>query len=498
MGSMEQMNSSDLKNRAIKSLAWYTGTRLWTQMLSWGVTVFLARLLTPSDYGLFAMAFAVITLIELLQEFGLGVSIIQRQDLRPEHVNAIFWITSSASLVVALVGYGLAHPAALFYHEPKMVWIIRALCLTFVLNSAATVPYSLLTKELDFRSRSLAEAYGVIASAAASLALAYWGFGVWALVAGQVARAAVRNAGLFIYAGWRPLLQVKVRGLKELVTFGLRIAGAGGILSLLDGFNTAMIGRLIGDAGLGYYNMADTLGKGSPVHKLSTSILNQVSLPMFSKLQQQNEQLRHYFLKITKYLAVISLPTQIGMFLVSRDVVNVVLGNKWLPIVGVLQIFCVGGILYVVVLPCSPILTAKGRANTLFKFAAVTGPILTIALFTGTYFGLLGVAVAWFIVFLVTRACLLLLVSRDLCVSLRQYLRNVQWPAFATIIMAVAVLITQSGIRSLENAPLRLTISVSVGTLFYSAVLFVVDRQLRSEMAGLVNILVPVKRGSLS
>ena len=221
----------DLNTQVIKSTVWYVTTRLWTQLLSWAVTLVLARLLTPKDYGLFAMSLAVVTFLELFQEFGFGVAIIQRQDLSRRQLNTMFWIVSTASLAIVAVAFLGAELVATFYREPQLIWMVRILSLTFLLNSLGMVPYSLLTKEIDFKHRSLAEGFGVVASAGVAIILAYLSYGVWALVLGQLAKAVARNISMTVFCGWFPGFETSLSGMKGIMKFGLQIAGAGGIVN---------------------------------------------------------------------------------------------------------------------------------------------------------------------------------------------------------------------------------------------------------------------------
>src|SRR5262245_14976564 len=334
----------DLKAKAIKSTAWYVATRLWIQLFSWLVTVVLARILTPADYGLFAMAFTIITFLELFQEFGLGVSIVQRQDLTKPQINAIFWIISLASLGLVVVAFLGANAAVEFYREPRLGWMIRMLCVSFMFTSLRLVPYSLLTKEIDFKHRSLAEAYGVVAGGCVSLGVAYMGHGVWALVFGYLVRAAVRNSVMLLSCGWFPGFKVSLSNMGEILRFGLNVAGAGGLVTLSGIINNGVIGRVLGGYDLGLYAMATALGTNSPLHKLSTGVINQLSLPVFAKLQKNDNELRNYFLKIAKYVAVVALPMQVGMALVAGDFVILVLSEKWLASVALIEIFSLGGV----------------------------------------------------------------------------------------------------------------------------------------------------------
>ena len=472
----------DLKTRAIKSTAWFVATRLWVQALSWGVTLILARLLAPQDYGLFAMAFTVVTFLDLFQEFGLGVSIVQRQNIDSRQINAVFWLLSAVSIVVVTMIFALAEYAAVFYDEPRLTWIVRALSLTFLFNSLGVIPYSLLTKEIDFKGRSIAEAAGVVTSSGISLSLAYWGYGVWALIWGQLARACVRTVAMYVCSKWSPGLQISLAELREILHFSLRVAGASTLGTLSETFSNAIVGRFLGGYTLGLYTMSTTLGQNNPLHKLSTGVINQLSLPIFSNLQHETGPLRDYFLKITKYLAAMSFPMQLGMVFVAHDLVSVLLSEKWLPIVELVRIFAIGGIFHIVTLPSYPLLTARGRADLNLSFAWVSLVLMTFVYLLGAQWGLRGVAIGWLILFPSIRIYLLRLGLNEISLSWRTYFANVASPSFASGVMIAALFVTN--IFTLDLLPFeRLCVTVGVGSVAYISFLFVIDKTLTREVS---------------
>lgn len=471
----------DLKTKLIKSTVWYGGTRFWIQVVSWAVTILLARTLAPEDYGLFAMAFSVITFMELFQEFGLGVTIIQRPSFSKQQINAIFWVLFSASALIVTVTFLVAGPLAEFYDEPRLVWIIRILSLTFCFNSIGTVPYSLLTKEIDFRRRSLAEICAVVVSSGISLVMAYGSYGVWALVLGQLARSGVSSSVMFVSSRWVPGFQVSFTEMREILKFSLHVAGGSALGSLSDSLNSVIIGRFLGGYNLGLYSMAFGLGKSSPLHKLSTGVINQLSLPLFSNLQRDTEELQKYFLKITKYLAVISLPTQVGMALVARDLILVLLSEKWLPITELFQVFAIGGVFSIIILPSYPLLTARSRADTTFHYAWVSSLLIIAVYFVGSQWSLRVVSLGWLVVFPVLRLYLLKLSLREIGISFRKYFANIATPTLAVMFMTLGV--TVGGTLTQPWAPLeRLFVSVTMGAAVYSVVLLFLDRKLTSEL----------------
>jgi len=487
----------DLKTKAIKSTAWYVGTRVWMQAVSWGVTIVVARILAPEDYGLFAMAFTVITFIELFQEFGLGVSIVQRQNLCKPQINAIFWVLSAVSVMIVALTFISAEFVAHFYNEPRLVWMVRILSLTFLLNSLGVVPYSLLTKEIDFRGRSLAEACGVVTSSGISLAMAYMGYGVWALILGQLARAGVRNLAMFISSKWLPGFEVSFDEMREILKFSLRVSGASALGTLSETINNAIIGRFLGGYNLGLYSMGTGLGKNNPLHKLSTGVINQLSLPVFSNLQHETGSLKEYFLKITKYLAVISLPMQVGMAFVAHDLILLLLSEKWLPAVGLVQVFALGGVFSIIVLPSFPLLTARGRADTTFHYSWISSLLMTAVYLIGSQWGLSGVAAGWLILFPFLRLYLLWLSLREIDLFIATYMRNIATPIIATVFMGAVVAAQRTVTDHLHSAE-RFFLTIGVGVATYTIVLILMDRKLTAEIKTIARKLLTVSKPRIS
>lgn len=473
-------SSTPLRILAVKSAIWYGGTRLWFQVVSWGITILLARLLAPSDYGLFAMALSVLALLELLQEFGLGTAIVQRQDLTRQHINAVFWIVASISLVLTAATFLSAGAIASFYSEPRLTWALRFLCLTFFLNSLGMVPYSLLTRAIDLRRRSLAEVIGSATSALLTLGLAYRGHGVWALVFGHFGRAIVFNLALAVLARWMPSLDARLDGMRSIMTFGLRIAGTHLAGNCSFTVITFILARFLGDVGLGLYAMAQSLAEAP--HRISTAIINQVSLPLFSRLQDDRVQLGTYFLKISKYLAVVALPIHIGLVLVAFDLIPVLLSEKWHAMIVPFQLVCLESTIVVLTLTSSPLLTARGRAGLLLGRSFLSLGTLSGAVLVGAPFGLIGVTTARLIAMLPLRLTLLIPSLRELGLPLSGYLSSLTAPLTATGVMAAAVLAIQHGGLGSEGHLQRLMVAVIVGGATYPLALLLLDRGIGTEV----------------
>jgi O-antigen/teichoic acid export membrane protein len=484
-----------LHTLAVKSAAWYGATRLWGQAVSWGVTVLLARLLMPADYGLFAIALSVLAVLELLQEFGLGTAIVQRQDLTRSQINAIFWVVTVTSVLLTATTFAVAGPVSQFYAEPRLTWTLRILCLTFLLNSLGMVPYNLLTKAIDLRHRSLAEALGTAASAVVALGLAWLGYGVWSLVLGHLARALVLNASMAFFAGWCPGLEVSFRGMRSVIAFGVRIAATHLVGTFSPATTTFILARLLGAPAVGLFTMAQSLSEGP--HRISTAIISQLSLPVFSKVQGDTALLGRYYLKISKYLAVVSLPIQVGLVLVASDLVPLLLSSAWEAMITPFQVFCFESMLVTLTLTSAPLLVARGRPDVLLRGSIISLAGLTLAAAIGAPFGLVGVAVARVIIMVPLRSTIFFPGLREIGMASRVFVLNLIPAVASAAVMAGVVLLVQHSVAASLGHWERVLLAAVAGVLSYLPVVLFLDPTLRREAKAARHELFPAYSGRI-
>jgi len=477
---MTSRGESSIRTLAMKSAAWYGATRLWGQLISWIVTLLLARLLLPQDYGLFAMALSVLTLLELLQEFGLGTALVQRQNLTREQINTVFWVVAAASLVLTAGTFLAAGAISEIYGEPALAWPLRMLSLTFLLNNLGMVPYSLLTKAINLRHRSIAEACATSTSALVALTLAWMGWGVAALVLGHLARSVVGCVLLTVFAGWWPGLSVSRGGVSSLFGFGLKMAGSHLVGAGSTALGTFIMARMLSSAAVGLYSMAESLTDAP--NRLSTAVINQISLPVFARLQDDRESLAAHFLKISKVLAIISLPTQIGLALVAPDLIPLLLSPNWSPMIVPFQILCLQSTMVLATLTCSPLLTARGRATLLFGLAVASFACFVGGVLVGSLFGLVGIALARLITTLPLRGVMLFRTLDELQLSLGTYFRALSAPFWATAAMGAAVLGVQHAAAQPTHRLELVVLSITAGALTYLVALFLLDRTLVPDL----------------
>jgi O-antigen/teichoic acid export membrane protein len=273
---------------------------------------------------------------------------------------------------------------------------------------------------------------------------------------------------------------VSFEGIGDVMKFGLRMFGVGLSGSAAAMVNTLILGRILGGRAVGLYTMGNSLAEAP--HRVSTAVINQVSMPVFARLQRELEPLRSSFLKISKYLAVVSLPLQVGMALVAPDVVSLFLSDKWEGVVPLLQIFALGNVVILPALTASPLLTALGRADVLLRVSAIGNAALAGALLIGAHFGLWEAALAWCLMQVPIRVWIVGRSVRELRLPLGAYFRNFASVITATAGMAGSVIGVRATLLPHGHGLEQLVVSVLVGAATYTVMLFALDRGFGPEI----------------
>jgi O-antigen/teichoic acid export membrane protein len=431
-----------LKIKTINAFLWVSSAKIVNQLVSWLITILLARLLLPSDFGLIGMAWIFIGFLDLMNELGVGAAIIQKKNLDEDDLNSTFWISVLSGLFFYLTAFLLAPGVASFFNNDKLTSVLRVLSLVFIIGALKTIPFNLLTKELAFAKRSIAEFLSVLIGGIFSGTLALLGGGVWSIVYGTLLQNLILSALAFYFAPWKPKPVFLLEKVKQLLSFGVSIAGSRVLWYFYTSSDSLVIGKFLGDKFLGFYSMAFQLST-MPVQKV-TAIVNQVTFSVFSKLQDEKESLQVYFLKITRFVSLITFPCSVGLFLVSESLIKVILTEKWLPILTTFRILCLMGLLKSVDAIIPPLLMAKGKPQIMFRYTLLCFIFLPLSFLIGAKsYQINGVAFAWITVYPVLSVYLFNHGLSELDLSLLQYMQSLFPAIFASLLMALVVLTFQ-------------------------------------------------------
>lgn len=469
-----------LRGRVARGLTW-TFIHTWGgQGLSLVVFLVLARLLTPEDFGLVALAAVFVAFAQLIVDQGFGDALIQRPNLTRGHIDTAFWVAVVTGLLLSVIGVLAAGPISAFLDEPKLKPILQVLSLLFTVSSLSSTQQALLRRELAFRSLATRGLLALAGGGAVGVALAYLDFGAWALVGQQIAAALISVIALWTVSPWRPGLEVSRHNFVELFNFGIKVVGSDVLTFLSRNTDNLLIGVFLGSRLLGIYAVAYRILDTS--QKMMVNVAGRLAFPALARLQSQPERMRRAYLKLTRVAGSAILPGYVGLALVAPEMTVFLFGQRWTeagPVASVL--FLIGPVLSMQAFSGS-LLTAAGHPAVVLRFRLVTTITNIIGFVVAVQFGILAVAVAYS-----ARGYLLLPLNlswqrRYGGIETRQYLSQLRGTAIATVVMVAAVLATKLALRDAVGNSLLLGLEVAIGALTFVIAMRIVDRPLLKEM----------------
>ena len=382
-----------LTNRALGGMLWTfsgTGVQAVAQLV---VLMILGRLLTPTDFGLMGAAAVIIALSQIVSQIGVGPAIIQRRELDPEHVRVAFTISGALGFVLGAAVWLAAPALAAFYRIPAVEPVLRGVALLFPIDGLNTVGESLLVRQLRFRLFVTVELGSyVLGYACVGVWLAWQGYGVWALVAANVAQVTVRTVGMYAATMHPVRPSLNLRASRDLLSYGFghSLAQVGSLLSQQG--DNLVVGRWLGPAALGIYGRAYNL-MVMPASVFGR-IVNRVLFPVMAQVQDERERLAGAYERVLAIVALMSLPVSAFLWVVAPEFIPVLLGPGWLAVVLPFRLFTVS-LLFRMSSKVSDACTKA--AGAVYSRALVQGAYAVLVLagaFVGQHWGLGGVAIA--------------------------------------------------------------------------------------------------------
>jgi len=443
----------------------------FTQMLG---SIFLARMLEPTDFGILQYGWLVIGFATKFGEFGFNMSLIQRnKKVQPEDVNTLFVLDLFFKVTLwIIVLIGTPYIAA-FFKEPILKIFLPVFSFYIVLECFSTSPVTMLQREMNFKAYSQVLAIDRTVQLAGALTFAALGYGVWSLVIGEFCGLIWSSLRAIQLSGWRPRLQFDRETSKELFGYGNWVFLRNLFRYLSDNVDYLIIGRVLDAQQLGYYTKAFELMK-TP-RKRITRALSSVVFPAFARVQNQPERVKRGFEKLVLSVSLVAYPIQVIMLMAAPAFVYVVLGEKWAPTITCVQIMCVAGILRALDPFLNSVITTSGFVKRTALRRVIEFAILAVAVGIGVKWGINGVSTAVTITSIIVMFLMINLIRRVSLIGWREYLAP-QWPAIVgSVFMAAAMWGVGAGLRNYlgEHSLAMLLVSASAGVAVYAGVLLV-------------------------
>ncbi|MDD4728556.1 MAG: lipopolysaccharide biosynthesis protein [Dysgonamonadaceae bacterium] len=378
----------NLKKQALSGMLWTFVQQFNSQGIGFIISVILARLLLPAEFGIIGMISIFITIGTVLIDSGLATSLIRTPDADQEDFSTVFYFNIIGSIVAYIILYFTAPLIAKFFNQPILVNLTRVFGISFIINALTIVHYTRLTQKMDFKTQTIIYIPSIIGGGILGILLAYLGYGVWSLVWMRMFQTFLSTIQLWIITKWKPSLSFNMNKFKYHFNFSYKLLLSGLIDAVFSNIYTLVIGRMFAPAQLGYYTRANTVIK-LPVDNISGS-LNKVTFPLFSTIKNDNERLKKVYKKILKMVIFFIAPILILMGVLATPMFRFVFTEKWLPAVPYFQILCVHGIIYPFHSYNLNVLNVKGRSDLFLKLEVIKKTLLVITVALSIPFGIFG------------------------------------------------------------------------------------------------------------
>ncbi len=356
---------STLRDKAIKGVLWSLTERFGNQAIQFFIGLILARLLLPEDYGLIGMILVFISFAQVFVEGGFSSALIRKTNANDSDYSTVFWFNLIVASICYLLLFFSATFISCFFTEPKLILLTKVVGLNVIVNSLGIIQKTILIKNLNFKTQATINLSSIIISGFIGVYCAYSEFGVWALVIQNLSKNLVMSIAFWVSSNWRPKFIFSKSSFKELYGFGSNLLFSSLINVISENLYSIIIGKLYNAKSLGYYTRANQFQK-LPVSSIYGAI-SAVSFPVLAEIQHEDIKLKEGYRSMIKLVAFVLFPIMAILISISKSMIHVVLTDKWLPSVPILQILCIVGAFYPLHAINLDILKVKGRSDLFFR-----------------------------------------------------------------------------------------------------------------------------------
>jgi O-antigen/teichoic acid export membrane protein len=379
--------TQSIRSEALSGAKWNTIAQFGQYLISFGLSIILARILLPSEFGLIGMLSIFFAVAMVFINSGLSTAIIRTSDVTIQDFSTVFYFNMVVSLFFYVLLFISAPIIANFYNEPQLIKLVRITSLVFVINAFGITQNAILIKKLDFKKQTICNLIGLSLSALAGSIMAFSGFGVYSIVSQILVQALSTNILLWWTSTWRPIGTFNIVSFKKLWAFGSKILATSILAQILDNVDNILIGKLFSSTQLGFYTRAKST-KQIP-ESIGSGILGATAFAVLSKVNNNVEELRNIHLKFLKLGLYIFTPIIFGLIVIAEPFIIVLYTSKWLPSVSLLRVLAITSIFYFIGVLFSQTIMAKGDANLYLKLQTFKKIVGLTSIPAGIYWGLL-------------------------------------------------------------------------------------------------------------
>lgn len=383
--------SSSVASKSIKGIFWSAVEKFSLQGVQFVIGIILARLLSPSDFGMIGMLTIFLSISQTFIDCGFSNALIRQKNTTEKDYSTAFLLNFIISLVAFCILFFLAPYVANFYNLQELKPVMRWVSVTLIVNALFAVHKVKLTRAVDFKSQSKVSLSAAIISGILGIYLAYNGFGVWSLVYQAISNSFLNLLLMVIMLKWFPKPGFQKDSFNALFGYGSKLLAANLISSIYSNLYNIVIGKRFAAADLGFFTRADQLAK-FPSQNIAR-IMSRVTFPILSQLQDEPNKLKSIYEKYLKISCFVVFPLMFGLAALASPVVSLLLGDKWLPSVLLLQILCLSGMLDPICNINLNLLYVKGRSDLVLRLEVIKKIIAITILVATSFFGIVWMCV---------------------------------------------------------------------------------------------------------
>jgi PST family polysaccharide transporter len=467
-----QRVQGNLSLRTTNALKWSLISHFVEQLLQLIIFVFLARLLDPKDFGLVGIIAIFTNFAFLVSDLGFSAALIQRKDIGKHHLDAVFFLNIVIGLLLTALFICVSPLIAALYDEPSLKLLTSITALSFVIASLSNANIALLRRQMNFKHIAIIQTASLGGSGIASILLAFLGYGVWCLVFQSLVFQSIRTLVTWIFSDHKPHFKINEDARKDLFSYGLNLTGFNIFNYWVRNADNFLIGKMIGPYALGIYSKAYT-SMTLPILQI-TDVVSRVMFPAFSSIQTDVNKVKMMYLKVIRCIALITCPMALGLLVIARPLVLVVLGDKWVEVIPILQILCIIGAIQGVSSSMGLLFTSLGRTDLMLRWGIFSGVTYIIAFLIGINWGILGVAIAYVVNgYLVLWYPAWTIPGRLVNLTFLDMLKNISGAIICSIIMAVSVWFFAGGLSPFLPLVFSLAMQIIFGGVLYITLIHV-------------------------
>ena len=454
-----------LLQRTIRSGAWVFAIRIAGQGFGFVRMIIIARILAPDDFGLFGIAMLAMAALSTFTQTGFSAALIQKKGKTEDYLNTAWTVTILRGGGFFTVLFFAAPYVAAFFNVPEATNIIRVIGVATLLDGFANIGVVYFQKELEFNKQFFYEFSGIMADFVVVVSTALILRSVWALVFGLLASSMVKLIVSYRIHPCRPHLSLDLAKAKELFGFGKWILGSNIVVFLFSQGDDGFVGKLLGAASLGLYQMAYRISN-APTSEI-TDVFSRVAFPAYSKLQGNLQGLRQAYLKVLQFSAFLSIPLAGGIFILAPEFTQIVLTVKWMPMVPALQVLTLFGVLRSISATAGNVFPGVGKPQIATKWNSIRLGLLAAVIYPLTIrWGIMGASIAVVLAQIVLTIGFCYMVIQITDCGLRNFSRLIGLPLVSTAIMVLLIFGLKTTFDTTGIGQLILLVVAGIATYF--------------------------------